>query len=121
LGIGAETGNISGVTEQRIFSTTEPRYNSQSVAITAPQNVDGFIIGFYTNPYVLANAKVNVGQNSYLYAGGMVGLLTGKSRIVDDNFSSPVYGTNLGFVFQLADNIGLEVCEGWRRTEIYTV
>lgn len=114
FGLGVETGSIYGHME---------RYALVSFGLHTPvfsmRNDKASLLGFYTNPYLLVNFKKNIGQTSYLYAGGVAGLMSGSSDISLGRYNSAVFGANLGWVMKLTDNIGIEVSEGWRRVGVY--
>lgn len=113
FGLGLEVGNIKG----DIARYVDNGFGVYRGFTIGEDNVS--VLGFYKAPHVLANVKINVGSSLYFFAGGMGGAMMGNSGITLSKYTAPFYGANLGLVINLGNNLGLEIYEGWRHTEIY--
>lgn len=107
FGVGVEVGHI----EAEVVDAYASGYGLYYVR-------DMDVAGFYKVPHALVNAKVNIGNSLYFFGGGMCGIMLGKSDLIQDNFSTLLYGANLGLVINMGEHLGLEIAEGWRHTKI---
>lgn len=107
FGVGIEGGHIKG-------NAADPFYVQSGRTEMSRME----LAGIYRAPHVFVNGKLNVSNRAYFFAGGMYGMMWGRSLMIKDNFSSSLYGANLGFVVNLSEHMGLEIAEGWRRVKV---
>ena len=123
FGIGVEVGTIKGAlvrgqsTKEDIHRTLE--YSSTyNFAFTSRDALYGQKIAQpYFIPHLLANYKINFSRSTYMYVGAVGGYMSANSQITwDGKASGLLAGANLGMVFKLTDNIGIDVFGSWRKT-----
>lgn len=112
FGIGVEMGSITG-DMTRIVDAWQGRFAIDYLPVREAE-----ITGFYKAPHALLNLKLNAAKSLYFFGGGMCGVMFSKGDLLNDNFTSLLYGANAGVAVTVYKRIVIELQQGWRFTEI---
>lgn len=113
IGIAAESGFVSAHTEYtvQVYVNNMPEgedHNYETYKMFSPA----------ISPLAFVHYKLSLPRGAYMYAGPVVGILSGKNEIENRNITAPLAGANLGIAIQIGKNVHLELAHGYRAGKV---
>lgn len=110
VGLSAETGNM----QTRLWRKFD-YYQGGVYLYSASDRQLQRLISPFVMPALFAHYKINYGKKSHLFAGPVLGMMTGSNEInLGRNITCAAGGANLGTAIGIGQHTKLQLSGGWR-------